>query len=137
MSGLNGVFATASGNLSCFPRSTPSSQSCGVANRPEEVFQESAADFYPALVIAMAFLAEGSRCGRWYGMDGIHSGPQEDLVVWPAVASFLPGLLDSSLGGAPRFLSSGRGVSSWCLHLTPGEEVGWSLQHMVDHLDQE
>lgn len=88
MSGLNRVFATASGNLSCFPRSTPSSQSCGVANRPEEMLQESAADVSPALVNAMVFFTEGSCYGRWYGMDGIHYGLQ-DLVVWPAVAPFM------------------------------------------------
>lgn len=136
MSGLNGVFATASGNLSCFPRSTPSSQSCAVANRPEEVLQESAADFSPALVIAMAFFAEGSCCGRRYGMDGIHYGLQ-DLAVWPAVAPFALGYWTAAEDALQGSSPLAGGISSWCLQLTAGEEVGWTLQHMVDHLDQE
>lgn len=63
-SGLSDVMVTVSGNFSCLPRSTFSSQSCTIANRPEEVVRAAAVGFFPTLAEVMVFFT-GRRHLQW------------------------------------------------------------------------
>lgn len=67
--------------------------------------------------------------------DGIRYCLQ-DLVMLPVVTPFAKGFwtaaLDVIQGSSP--LAEG---ATWCLHVPPGEEVGWAWQHVLDRLDQE
>ena len=100
------------------------------------MFGADSVDFSPVLTKALFFFywAEALAVAD-PAADGICYGFQ-DLVVSPAVAPFTQGFWavaeDLLQGSSP--LAEGE---SWCLHLSPGEEVEWTWQRVVDRLDQE
>jgi len=61
----------------------------------------------------------------------------EHLIMMPAVSAYPQSFRATTqymLKGPLILLAEG---ACWCLNLSPGEEVGWTWQHVIDCLNQE